>query len=54
MDQVRPYLAYALGISWNVEFYQVNTDPINRQGTLQKGLEVDVLKDEKYKISSVH
>jgi len=51
MDSVRPYLAYALGISWNIDFYEIDQAKLDGSEIKQKNLEIDVLKNEKYRIT---
>jgi ribonuclease I len=51
LDTVRPFLAYALGISWNVEFYEINQPLLDKRRKIQGDVQVDIIKDEKYKIT---
>merc|ERR1712038_1737659 len=51
MDKVRPYISYALAISWNIEFYELNQDKVDGSIKQTQDLQVDVLLSKKYEIS---
>jgi len=51
MDKVRPYIAYALAISWNIEFYELDKQKLQGSIDQANALAVDVLLDRKYQIT---
>merc|ERR1712178_1254 len=51
MDAVRPYISYALAISWNIEFYELDNEKLQGSFKQTNDLQVDVLLSKKYEIS---